>query len=241
MKIIVTKNYEMMSKEAAKLIAAQVIRKPDAVLGLATGSTPMGMYKELVHLYDEEFLDFSKVKTFNLDEYAGLSGDHQQSFCFFMHRYFFDHINIDRQNIHLIPGVSEDPEKAKKNYLEQIEASGGIDMQILGIGLDGHIGFNEPACEFSKGMVTTDLDESTINANARFFSLKEEVPGQAYTLGIQTIMMAEQIVLMASGRAKAEIMKEALFGPIRPQIPASALQLHKHVTVIVDEDAGKLL
>lgn len=241
MKIIVAKNYKMMSKEAAKLVAAQVTRKPNSVLGLATGSTPIGMYEELIHLYHQGFVDFSDVKTFNLDEYIGLPGEHEQSFCYFMNRHFFDHINIIRNNIHLFSGIVDDLKKVTVNYLKDIDTSGGIDLQILGIGLDGHIGFNEPACEFSKGVMVTELDESTIKANARFFNSEKEVPRRAVTLGIQTIMMAEQIVLMASGASKAEIMKEALLGPIKPQIPASVLQLHKNVTVIVDEEAGRLL
>ena len=241
MKIIKTKDYADMSRKAANIIAAQVIMKPDCVLGLATGSTPIGTYKELIKAYENGDLDFSLVKTVNLDEYRGLEKTNDQSYDYFMKDNLFNHININFENLNIPNGEKPDAEEECARYEAVVKALGGQDLQLLGMGHNGHIGFNEPADEFPKETHCVDLQESTIQANKRFFEKVEDVPTQAYTMGIGTIMQAKKILVVASGADKAEIVKKAFFGPITPQVPASILQLHPDVTVVVDEAAGSLI
>ena len=241
MKIIKTKDYADMSRKAANIIAAQIIMKPDCVLGLATGSTPIGTYKELIKAYENGDLDFSLVKTANLDEYRGLEKTNDQSYDYFMKDNLFNHININFENLNIPNGEKPDAEEECARYEAVVKALGGQDLQLLGMGHNGHIGFNEPADEFPKETHCVDLQESTIQANKRFFEKVEDVPTQAYTMGIGTIMQAKKILVVASGADKAEIVKKAFFGPITPQVPASILQLHPDVTVVVDEAAGSLI
>lgn len=237
MKIIKTADYNEMSRKAANLIGAQVIMKPDCILGLATGSSPIGTYKELIKRCEEGDLDFSQVQSVNLDEYKGLSRDNDQSYYYFMNHNLFDHINIDKANTHVPNGMELDAEKECANYEELIKSLGGIDLQLLGLGHNGHIGFNEPAEEFDKVTHCVDLQESTIEANKRFFASVDDVPRQAYTMGIGTIMSAKKIVVVVSGEDKADIVKRAFSGPITPSVPASILQMHPDVTVICDAAA----
>lgn len=237
MKIIKTADYNEMSRKAANLIGAQVIMKPDCILGLATGSSPIGTYKELIKRCEEGDLDFSQVQSVNLDEYKGLSRDNDQSYYYFMNHNLFDHINIDKANTHVPNGMESDAEKECANYEELIKSLGGIDLQLLGLGHNGHIGFNEPAEEFDKVTHCVDLQESTIEANKRFFASADDVPRQAYTMGIGTIMSAKKIVVVVSGEDKANIVKRAFSGPITPSVPASILQMHPDVTVICDAAA----
>lgn len=241
MKIIVAKDYADMSRKAANIISAQIISKPDCVLGLATGSTPIGTYDNLIDWYKKGDLDFSKVSTVNLDEYRGLDHENDQSYYYFMMNHLFKHVNIDLANTHVPNGTEPDADKACTDYEAIVENYGGADLQLLGLGHNGHIGFNEPADDFSKITNCVNLTESTINANARFFEKIEDVPTQAYTMGIGTIMKAKKILLVASGKDKAEIVKKAFFGPVVPQVPASILQFHPDVTIVVDEDAASLL
>ena len=241
MKIIKTKDYEHMSRVTANLLSAQVIMKPDCVLGLATGSTPVGAYKQLVQWFQKGDLDFSEVTSVNLDEYKGLSPENDQSYRYFMNHNLFDHINIRKDHTFVPNGLEPDAEKACDDYNKIIHDLGGIDLQLLGLGNNGHIGFNEPSSSFEKETHCVDLTQSTIDANARFFSSLSEVPRQAYTMGIQTIMQAKKIVVAVSGQGKASIVKEAFFGPITPQVPASVLQLHSVVTVVGDEAALSML
>ena len=215
--------------------------KPNCVLGLATGSSPVGTYKQLIEWYNKGDLDFSKVTSINLDEYKGLSPENDQSYRYFMNYNLFNHVNIDKSRTFVPDGLESDSQKACDVYNEIIRQQGGIDLQLLGLGHNGHIGFNEPADEFPKTTHCVDLTESTIQANARFFDKPEDVPTQAYTMGIGTIMRAKRILLIASGKGKAAIVKEALFGPVRPQVPASILQLHPDVTVVLDEEAASCL
>lgn len=233
MKIIKVKNYEEMSKKAADILAAQVILKPDCVLGLATGSTPVGAYSKLGEWCKEGTLDFSLVKTCNLDEYCGLEVTNDQSYRYFMNKNLFSKINIKMENTNVPNGVI-DGDKAAKEYEELIENYGGIDMQLLGIGHDGHIGFNEPSDAFDNETHVVELTEMTIEANSRFFNDKSEVPTKAITMGMKRIMQAKKILLIVSGKDKEEILKKALFGPITPQVPASILQLHADLTVVTD-------
>ena len=237
MKIIKTADYNEMSRKAANLIGAQVIMKPDCILGLATGSSPIGTYKELIKRCEEGDLYFSQVQSVNLDEYKGLSRDNDQSYYYFMNHNLFDHINIDKANTHVPNGMESDAEKECASYEELIKSLGGIDLQLLGLGHNGHIGFNEPAEEFDKVTHCVDLQESTIEANKRFFASADDVPRQAYTMGIGTIMSAKKIVVVVSGEDKADIVKRAFSGPITPSVPASILQMHPDVTVICDAAA----
>lgn len=237
MKIIRTKDYSDMSRKAANIISAQVITKPDCVLGLATGSTPIGAYQQLVEWYEKGDLDFSEVKTVNLDEYKGLPGTNDQSYYYFMHENLFDKVNIKPENTHLPDGTKEDSDKECADYEKLVRELGGTDLQLLGLGHNGHIGFNEPAPEFPKETHCVDLQESTIEANKRFFASADEVPRQAYTMGIGTIMQAKQILVVVSGADKADIVAKAFFGPVTPEVPASILQLHSHVTIVADEAA----
>ena len=234
-------DYASMSRKAANIISAQVIMKPDCVLGLATGSTPIGTYKQLIEWYNKGDLDFSRVTSVNLDEYKGLSGDNDQSYRYFMNQNLFDHVNIDKERTFVPDGLEEDSDKACAQYNEIIRKTGGVDMQLLGIGGNGHIGFNEPGAAFEKETHCVDLTESTIKANARFFKSMDEVPKQAYTMGIKNIMAAKKILLMATGTSKAEALYNSLYGPITPNVPASILQLHPDLTVVADEDALSLI
>lgn len=237
MKFVCGKDYAEMSAKAAEIIAAQVKEKPDCVLGLATGSSPVGTYKKLIEWYEKGELDFSKVSSVNLDEYRGLSGDNDQSYRYFMNTNLFDHINIDKARTNVPNGLEPDAEKACKDYDAIIEASGGIDLQLLGLGHNGHIGFNEPADIFVKTTQCVDLQESTIEANKRFFASIDDVPRQAYTMGIQSIMMAKKVVVVVAGADKADIVAKAFTGPVTPQVPASILQMHQDVTIVGDEAA----
>ena len=241
MRIIKAKDYADMSRKAANIIAAQVILKPDCVLGLATGSTPIGTYKELIKGYENGDLDFSLVKTANLDEYRGLEKSNDQSYDYFMKANLFNHININFDNLNIPNGENPDADAECKRYEEVVKALGGQDLQLLGMGHNGHIGFNEPADEFVKETDCVDLQESTIQANKRFFEKVEDVPTQAYTMGINTIMQAKMILVIVSGADKAEIVKKAFFGPVTPQVPASILQMHPNVVVVVDEAAASLI
>lgn len=237
MRIYKAKDYEDMSRKAANIISAQVIMKPDCVLGLATGSTPIGLYKQLVEWFEKGDLDFSKVQTVNLDEYKGLNRENDQSYYYFMHDNLFDHINIPEENTHLPNGMEMDSEKECARYTKLIQSMGGVDLQLLGIGHNGHIGFNEPSVSFDKDVHCVNLTQSTIEANKRFFASADDVPKQAYTMGIKTIMQAKKILIVANGEGKADIVRDAFFGPITPQVPASVLQLHNDVTLVADEAA----
>ncbi|MFT4005944.1 MAG: glucosamine-6-phosphate deaminase [Lacrimispora sp.] len=237
MKLYRAKDYHDMSRKAANIISAQVIMKPDCVLGLATGSSPMGTYQQLVEWYKKGDLDFSEVKTANLDEYKGLTRDNDQSYYYFMRENLFKHVNISEANTHIPNGTETDAEKEAARYEKEVKSLGGVDLQLLGIGHNGHIGFNEPSDIFPKDTHIVDLQESTIEANKRFFESIDEVPRQAYTMGIGTIMRAKKILLIVSGEEKAEILHEALHGPVTSQVPASILQLHPDVIIVADEAA----
>ena len=235
MKFITVDTYEKLSRQAANIISAQVILKPDSVLGLATGSSPLGTYKQLIEWYEKGDIDFSKVTSVNLDEYVGLDGTNDQSYRYFMNKNFFEHINIDINNTFVPNGCAVDLAGEGKRYDEHIAELGGIDLQLLGIGLDGHIGFNEPDKYFVKSTHVVDLHESTIKANFRFFANIDEVPKRAITMGMVSIMQAKKILLIASGKKKRDILEKAFYGPITPEIPASILQLHPDITVIYSE------
>ena len=237
MRICKAKNYDEMSRQAANVISAQVIMKPNCVLGLATGSSPIGTYEHLVKMYENGDLDFSQVTTVNLDEYKGLSGSDRQSYRYFMNTHLFHKININYSNTYVPDGTEQNAEKACSAYNEQLHKVGPADIQILGLGHDGHIGFNEPSDHFEDETHCVDLTETTIQANKRFFASIDDVPRQAYTMGIKTIMQAKTILLIASGADKARILREALCGPVTPQVPASILQLHNNVIVVADEAA----
>lgn len=237
MRIYKAKDYDEMSRKAAGIVSAQIIMKPDCVLGLATGSTPVGLYKQLIEWYRNGDLDFSGVRTVNLDEYKGISRENDQSYYYFMHQNLFDHVNIPAENTHLPDGMEPDSEKECRRYEELIQSMGSVDLQLLGIGHNGHIGFNEPADAFDKLVHCVNLTQSTIEANKRFFASAKEVPRQAYTMGIQTIMRSKKILIIANGEGKADIVRDAFFGPITPMVPASVLQLHNDVTLVADEAA----
>lgn len=237
MKLYKAKDYNDMSRKAANILSAQVIMKPDCVLGLATGSTPIGTYKQLIEWYNQGDLDFSSVKSVNLDEYKGLTKENDQSYYYFMYNNLFKHINIDLANVNVPDGTEPDSDKACSAYNQVIESMNGVDIQVLGLGHNGHIGFNEPDEEFVKLTHCVALQESTIEANKRFFENIDDVPKQAYTMGIKTIMQAKKILLLVSGAEKAQILHDALCGPITPHVPASILQLHHDVIVVADEAA----
>lgn len=237
MRIIRTKDYDDMSRKAADIIAAQVIMKPNCVLGLATGSTPIGTYARLVKKYQKGDLDFSGVTSVNLDEYKGLTKENDQSYYYFMNDNLFSKVNIDKAHTFLPDGTEADSDKACRNYNQVIADVGGVDLQLLGLGHNGHIGFNEPGATFEAETHCVDLAESTIQANKRFFASIDEVPRQAYTMGIKTIMLARKILVVVSGSDKAAIVKKAFFGAITPEVPASVLQLHPDVTIVADEAA----
>jgi len=236
MKYIVVNTYEELSNKAADLIAAQILVKPNCVLGLATGSSPVGTYKRLIEDNKAGKIDFSTVTSVNLDEYVGLDGSNDQSYRYFMNDNLFNHVNIDKAKTFVPSGLAEDLAAEGEAYDAMIKELGGIDLQLLGIGLDGHIGFNEPDAYFTGPTHEVKLDESTIEANARFFASKDEVPTTAITMGMLSIMQAKKVLLIANGAAKKAIVEKAFFGPIDPQVPASILQLHPDVTVIYSEN-----
>lgn len=234
-------NYEAMSRRAAEILAAEVIRRPDCVLGLATGSSPEGMYRYLVEWTKQGRLSFLQTRSVNLDEYKGLSPEHDQSYRYFMQDRFFNHIDILPENTRVPDGLSENVYEECAAYDEYIRSLGGVDLQVLGIGRNGHIGFNEPGDCFIKGTHVVDLAPSTIEANARFFARPDDVPRQALTMGIGNIMAARRILLVASGGEKAEAVRNTVNGPITPQCPGSILQLHPDVVLVVDAAAAQLL
>ena len=235
MKIVCCNDYCEMSRVAADIVADVVKNKPNCVLGLATGSSPEGIYKNLVKWYNDGILDFSEVTSVNLDEYVGLKGDHPQSYRYFMQDKLFDHVNICREKTFVPNGCAADYAKECAAYDQMIADMDGIDLQLLGIGLDGHIGFNEPGDHFDGATHVVDLHDSTIEANSRFFNSADEVPKQAVTMGMMSIMRSKKILLVANGAAKKDILLRACNGPITPEIPASLLQLHPDVTVIFSE------
>ena len=241
MNVQVFKDAETIGSAAAALFTACVMEKPNCVLGMATGSTPLPTYKKLIEWNKQGIVDFSKVKTYNLDEYVGLDHNHEQSYYYFMMDNLFGHINIDKDNVHVLSGIAADTTKECADYEKAIENAGGIDLQILGIGRNGHIAFNEPSDSFAPVTHLVDLTESTIEANKRFFESADEVPRQALTTGIGSIMKARRIVLIATGADKAEAVRDMVKGPVTPQCPASILQFHPQATILVDEAAASLL
>lgn len=241
MLVIKAKNYDDMSAKAANIMASQIILKPNSVLGLATGSTPEGLYSRLIEKYNAGELDFSAIKTVNLDEYKGLTRDHDQSYYYFMNDKLFNHVNIDKANTNVPDGTKEDGEAECARYEEIIKSLGGIDIQLLGIGGNGHIGFNEPDDAFIRDTHCVKLTDSTIEANSRFFASKDEVPKYAYTMGIGSIMQAKKILLVASGKNKAKAVYDTVCGPITPKVPASVLQLHPDAVIVADEDALSMI
>ena len=237
MRVYCGKDYAEASKIAANLIASQVMMKPDCVLGLATGSTPIGTYECLVEKYKNGELDFSKVHSINLDEYRGLSPENDQSYRYFMNDNLFNHVNIKPENTHVPDGLEVDADTACRKYDAIIAQSGGVDLQLLGIGHNGHIGFNEPADSFAKTTNCVKLAQSTIDANARFFANVDEVPKEAYTMGIGTIMQAKCVLVLATGEGKSEIVKKSFLGEVTPQVPASILQFHPNFILVGDRAA----
>lgn len=237
MKIYCGKDYREMSRKAANVLSAQIILKPDSVIGLATGSTPIGTYDQLVNWYEKGDLDFSQVTSVNLDEYKGLSGDNEQSYRYFMDKNFFDRINIKKEKTFVPNGLEADTEKACQEYNDILHQLGGIDLQLLGLGHNGHVGFNEPGEAFEKETHCINLAASTIEANQRFFEREEDVPRQAYTMGIKSIMQAKKILVIVSGESKADIVAKAFLGSVTPEVPASVLQLHNDVILIGDRPA----
>ena len=241
MRLIRARDYQDASRKVANIISAQVILKPDCVLGLATGSSPVGAYQQMIKWCDKGDVDFSQTKTVNLDEYVGLAADHDQSYAYFMRKNFFDGINIDQKNTNLPNGLELDAAKECARYDKVIADLGGVDLQLLGIGANGHIGFNEPADQFSTGTNRVDLTASTISANSRFFENESMVPRQAYTMGMMAIMQAKRIVMIAAGANKAQAVYDAFCGPVTPQMPASILQLHPDFVLVADEEALALV
>ncbi len=242
MRVIITKDYDAMSRRAAKFVRELVEKKPDAVIGFATGSTPIGLYKELIRMHKEDGLDFSKIVTFNLDEYIGLPKDHPESYHTFMWENLFKHINVNPSKVHIPDGTVPDVEAYCQWYEERIKKFGGIDLQILGIGRDGHIGFNEPGSSLGSRTRIKTLARETIEDNARFFGGDiNKVPRQAITMGVGTIMEAKVLLLLASGKNKAEAVKKTVEGPITAMVPASIMQLHPKAILVLDEEAASLL
>lgn len=241
MKIIRTKNYAEMSKEASEYVSKAILKKKDLVLGLATGSTPEGMYEDLIYKTKQGEISFTDVTTFNLDEYIGLAEDHPNSYHYFMQENFFKHIDISKKNTHLPKGTAEDLEKECNRYEALIAEKGGIDLQILGLGTNGHIAFNEPGSSFKSPTSVVDLAQETLDANARFFNSVEEVPTQAVTMGIGSIMKAKEIILLVSGEAKAEALAKTINGEVTEDVPSTVLQNHPKVTIIADEEALSLV
>lgn len=241
MQIFVTKDYQEMSEAAADMIVDLVEEKPGCVLGLATGSTPEGLYAEIAKRHEAEDIDFSRVATFNLDEYRGLPADHEQSYHYFMQKHLFSKINVRPENTHVPNGANPDAQAACDAYEASILLAGGVDLQLLGLGHNGHIGFNEPADEFTYGTHVVTLTADTIEANARFFKSADEVPRQAVSMGIGNIMAAKCVVLVATGESKAKAVYDTIRGPITPRVPASVLQLHPCCVILTDREAGKLM
>jgi len=241
MEVIVKESYEEVGQTAARIVARVINAKPNAVLGLATGSTPLGLYRELIRMHREEGLDFSQVTTFNLDEYVGLPKQHPQSYHYFMHENLFKDINIPIQNIYIPSGTTDNYEAFCKWYERRIAECGGIDLQVLGIGTDGHIAFNEPSSSLGSRTRIKTLAKQTIEDNARFFASREQVPIYAITMGVGTILEAHKIVLLASGKAKAPAVAAAIEGPVTSMCTASALQLHRDATTIMDREAAGAL
>ena len=241
MRILVCSDYESMSKKAAQIILSQITLKPNSVLGLATGSTPIGMYKNLVEMYESGLVDFSEVQTFNLDEYYKLPITNSQSYHYFMYKNLFDHININPENIHIPNGMTDDVDAECERYDELIKEAGGVDIQVLGIGNNAHIGFNEPTISFEKGTHLVELEESTIEANSRFFDNIEDVPKKAITMGVGSIFKSRKIMLIATGENKAEAIYNTVYGKVVPEVPASILQFHSDIVLILDKEAAKLL
>ncbi|MBI5662011.1 MULTISPECIES: glucosamine-6-phosphate deaminase [Ignavibacterium] len=241
MLVIIKENYQEMSTEAAKQVASLVRKKPDCVIGFATGSTPLGLYKELIRMHKEEGLDFSKVVSFNLDEYVGLPPNHPESYHYFMWENLFKHININPSNVHIPMGMAEDIDAFCEWYEQKIIEHGGIDLQILGIGANGHIAFNEPGSSLGSRTRIKTLDEKTRMDNARFFNSMDEVPKYAITMGVGTIMEAKRLLLLANGIKKADAIKATVEGPIMAKYPATIVQLHRYATVIIDKEAASKL
>jgi len=241
MNLIIVESYEEMSKLAAINIKDVINKNPKSVLGLATGSTPMGIYKELIKMNKENEIDFSKVTTVNLDEYIGLSENDTQSYRYFMNENLFNHINIKKENTFVPNGLAKDIDEETKNYDKRIDELGGIDIQILGIGSNGHIAFNEPSDFLISGTHLTDLAQSTIDSNSRFFNSIDEVPKTAISMGLGQIMKSKKILLLADDENKAAVIKEIFSGIITTKNPATMLQMHKDVTIIVDKKIGSLI
>ncbi len=241
MTIIIRDTYEEVSKKAAQLIAAQVTLNTKSVLGLATGSTPEGTYRNLIEMYKNDIVDFQEVVTFNLDEYLDLDANNEQSYAFYMNKHLFNHININPENIYIPNGCTEDRAKTCDEYDNMIFNYGKIDLQLLGIGTNGHIGFNEPDVHFEAGTHVVDLDEETINANSRFFDDISEVPTKAISMGIRNIMQSKKVLLLATGENKIDAVQKMLFEEITPNLPASILQVHNDVTIIVDKVIGDMI
>jgi len=241
MKIIITEDYEQMSRQGARIVSSQLTLKPDSVLGLATGGSVAGMYRRLIQLHREDGLDFSKAITFNLDEYSPISPEDPQSYHRFMRDHLFDHVNIRPESTHIPDGMAEDVAAECRRYEESIRAAGGIDLQVLGIGRNGHIGFNEPDITFEAGTHLVTLDEQTLQDNARYFRSVAEVPRRALSMGIKTIMHARRILLLASGEEKSDAVHRMIYGKITPALPASVLQLHPDVTLVLDQGAARRL
>lgn len=241
MKIFKVENYDKLSEKAASILAAQIISKPDSVLGLATGSTPVGAYKYLKKWHQDGLLDFSEIKSVNLDEYQGLGPEDVQGYYYFMIQNLFQDVNIRLEHTFIPDGLEEDSEKVCREYEELIQKMGGTDLQLLGLGHNGHIGFNEPSEEFPPVCHCVSLAASTIEANKRFFEKEEDVPRKAYTMGIGTIMKAKKILMLVSGKEKAEILNQVVNGPVVPGVPASVLRLHRDVTIVADADALSMI
>jgi len=241
MLVVIKKNYNEMSKEAAKMVADLIRSKPNCVLGFATGSSPLGLYKELIRMHKEEGLDFSKITTFNLDEYVGLPPEHPQSYAYFMWENLFKHINVDPRYVHIPHGMAKDIEEFCNWYEERIKYYGGIDLQILGIGANGHIAFNEPGSSLGSRTRIKTLDELTKRDNLRFFTNPDEVPKYAITMGVGTIMDSKALLLLANGKSKAEAIKATVEGPITALYPATIVQMHRKAFIICDEEAGSRL
>ncbi len=239
MKIFIKKDYEEVSKKAAQLVGAQITLNPKSILGLATGSSPEGMYRNLIEMYKNDIIDFSEIVTFNLDEYLNLDSKNKQSYAYYMNEKLFKHVNINKKNINIPTGVPKDIEKTCTDYDKSIFKYDKIDLQILGIGTNGHIGFNEPDVHFEAGTHLVNLDEKTIEANSRFFENIDDVPKQAISMGIRNIMQSKKVILIATGESKIDAINKMLFEEITPNLPASILQVHNDFTLIVDEVIGR--
>lgn len=241
MRIIIADDYEDMSKIAANIVRSQVVIKPDAVLGLATGSTPLGMYKKLVKLYENEEVDFSEITIFNLDEYCDLNKENPHSYYYYMKHNFIQYINVKTENTYIPNGTAKDAGEECRNYEKLIKDKGGIDLQVLGIGVNGHIGFNEPNINFEADTHLVSLDELTIQSNSRFFDENDEVPATAISVGIKTILQSRTLVLLANGEKKADAIYKTVKGKICPEVPSSILQLHSNAILIIEKKAAKFL